>query len=111
MRQVGIVGVTLAAILVFGQLLSMSVGNGLATVASARVSERGDYAPDLQTTATATTTTGGTTGGTTATASPGNLPNTGAGTNLGFLMLAGIGLIFVGAVTMLVMASRRQPHA
>lgn len=97
MRQAIVIGMTIIAVLIFGQVLIASVGPSY--VAAASVSADGVYAPEMQTTATATT-------------SPGTLPQTGAqaGSSSGIL-LGGLALIIAGTATVLLLANRREQRS
>lgn len=94
MRQAVVIGVTIIAVMIFGQVLMASVGPTY--VAAASVSADGAYAPEMQTTATTTT-------------SPGTLPETGAtaSDNSGML-LGAVALIVAGTATVLLLSNRRE---
>lgn len=94
MRQAVVIGMTIIAVLIFGQVLIAGVGPSY--VAAASVSADDAYAPAMQTTATATT-------------SPGTLPETGAqsGSSSGIL-LGGLALIIAGTAAVLLLANRRE---
>lgn len=95
MRQAVVIGMTIIAVLMFGQVLVTSLGPTY--VAAASVSADGAYAPAMQTTATATTT------------SPGTLPETGAATgSANSLLLGGVALIIAGSAAVLLLANRRE---
>lgn len=93
MRQAAVVGLTIAAVLVFGQLLMVS--NAGAAAALDRPAAAEVYAPAAQTTATAV-------------ATPGALPNTGADTNLSLVLLGAVALVMLGATLLVLVASRRS---
>jgi LPXTG-motif cell wall-anchored protein len=89
MRQVAIVGLTIAAILVFGQVIVL----GVAGTASAS-----EYlAPALQATATVT--------------APGSLPETGADSAFGLPLIGAIVLIALGVAIVTLLASRRTARS
>lgn len=94
MRQAVVIGVTIIAVLLFGQVLMASVGPSY--VAAASVTSGGAYAPEMQTTATATT-------------SPGTLPETGAASDSSAsMLLGGVALIIAGSAALLLLANRRE---
>lgn len=95
MRQAIVIGMTIIAVLIFGQVLIASVGPS--DVAAASVSADGVYAPEMQATATTTTT------------SPGTLPETGAQAgNSSGILLGSLALIIAGTAAVLLLANRRE---
>lgn len=87
MRQAAVVGLTIAAVLVFGQLFMVANVGAAPSAAEA-------YAPVAQTTATAV-------------ASAATLPNTGADSNLSMVLLGAVALVMLGAIVLVLVASRR----
>lgn len=88
MRHAAIIGLTIAAVLVFGQLLVVSnISAAPGTVAV--------FAPAAQTTATAV-------------ANAATLPNTGADSNLSLILLGAVALVMLGATALVLIASRRS---
>ncbi len=94
MRQAAVVGITLAVILVFGQVLVSSFGVEVDYARAAALSVDVN-APSLQTTATTT-------------ASPGALPETGADSNASLILLGAVALIVLGVSGVMLVASRRD---
>ncbi|HEX6292162.1 MAG TPA: hypothetical protein VFZ66_23440 [Herpetosiphonaceae bacterium] len=94
MRQAAVVVITLATILVFGQVLVSNVGVQPDAVRAAALADE-IYAPSLQTTATAT-------------ASPGALPEAGAASNGGLILLGAILLVVLGVSSVMLLASRHD---
>lgn len=98
MRQAAVIGITLATILVFGQVLMFNVGVRTDYARAAALSD-GAYAPALQTTATATASPG---------ASPGALPETGAASNANLILLGAVALIVLGVSAVMLVTTRRR---
>lgn len=99
MRQAAVIGITLATILVFGQVLMFNVGVRTDGARAAALSDEA-YAPALQTTATATAAS--------PAASPGALPETGASSNAGLILLGAVALIVLGVSAVMLATSRRR---
>jgi LPXTG-motif cell wall-anchored protein len=102
MRQAAMIGMTLAAIFVFGQVLMTNVGARTEYARAAMISADDAYAPALQTTATATAAS--------PAASPGALPETGASSNGGLILLGAIALIVLGVSAAILASSRRRSN-
>ncbi|HEY0606770.1 MAG TPA: LPXTG cell wall anchor domain-containing protein [Herpetosiphonaceae bacterium] len=99
MRQAAVIGITLATILVFGQVLMFNVGVRTDYAHAAALSD-GAYAPALQTTATATAAS--------PAASPGALPETGAESNASLILLGAVALIVLGVSAVMLVSTRRR---
>ncbi len=99
MRQAAVVGITLAVIMVFGQVLVSNVGVRADYARAATLSADDAFGPALQTTATATASPG---------ASPAALPETGAATDNGLILLGAIALIVLGVSGVMLATSRRK---
>ena len=91
MRQAAVVGLTIAAVLVFGQLF-MVANVGAAPSASEL------YGVVAQTTATAASNASA-------------LPNTGAESNLSLILLGAVALVMLGATMLVLIASRRSTQS
>lgn len=92
MRRTIVVGLTIATLLLLGQVLVAGFGlGGSVQAATISLSSLGEAA--LQTTATAT--------------SPGTLPNTGGEGNLSLLILGAGALVMLGAAVLVLVSSRR----
>lgn len=98
MRQAAVIGITLATILVFGQVLMFNVGVRTDYARAAVLSDDA-YAPALQTTATATASPG---------ASPGALPETGAESSANLILLGAVALIVLGVSAVMLVTTRRR---
>jgi LPXTG-motif cell wall-anchored protein len=99
MRQAAVVGITLAVIMVFGQVLVSNVGVRADYARAATLSADDGFGPALQTTATTTAAS--------PAASPGALPEAGASSSAYLILLGAIILIVLGASAVLVTSSRR----
>ena len=99
MRQATVIGITLATILVLGQVLMFNVGVRTDYARAAALSDEA-YAPALQTTATATAAS--------PAASPGSLPQTGAASNANLILLGAIALIVLGVSAVMLMTGQRK---
>lgn len=99
MRQATVIGITLATILVFGQVLMFNVGVRTDYARAATLSADEAYAPAMQTTATATASPA---------TSPGSLPETGAASNANLILLGAVALIVLGVSAVMLVTSRRR---
>ena len=98
MRQAAVVGITLAVIMVFGQVLVSNVGMRADYARAATLSADDAFGPALQTTATAAASPA---------TNPGALPEAGAESNAYLILLGAIMLIVLGASAVLVTSTRR----
>lgn len=99
MRQAAVIGMTLATILLFGQVLTSNVGVQTEYARAATLSADDAYAPAMQTTATATASPA---------ASPGSLPETGSTSNASLILLGAVALIVLGVSAVMLVTSRRR---
>ncbi len=91
MRRTIVVGLTIASVLLLGQLLVTVIGAGSVQAAPISLSDLGEAA--LQTTRTAT---------------PGQLPETGGEGSLSLLILGAGALVMLGAAVLVLVSSRRS---
>lgn len=93
MRRTIVVGLTIVAVLLLGQVLVAGLGVGVGSVQAATISLSDLGGAALQTTATAS--------------APGQLPNTGGEGNLSLLILGAGALVMLGAAVLVLVSSRR----